>query len=830
MGESQTDDRGIRELRLALVCYGGVSLAVYMHGLTKELRKLVVASRAFERRPEGNPFSGDQTEHAYYEQLAALAADGTTVRVVVDVISGTSAGGINGVCLAKALASDGSDQELRDLWLSRGDIGGLLNAPRWLPTAARVAYAVGRLASRPSASYTPLRGDDMTRWLFDAIAGMSTPDDAMTAASVSGLVPPGHPLRLFVTTTDLTGYERIVESGAGEAAQHDRSYRHVLQFVHQPGGGSDFGPGDTAALALAARCTSSFPGAFPPVRLERFAVDLGEQAPPGGRAWDLDEIVRRFFAEYLDVSGEASAQARATAFVDGGVLDNAPFDHAIEAIAAQRAETEVIRNLVYIEPDPGPTPAAGTAAAQPSAPLDPVGPPGWLSTIWRVRTTIPWRQPLLGQLLALRDLNARIRDVGAIARELMPQVERQVGEALRQAAPSDADPSMVAEAASAAAMTRAADRDWLRQAVLALHGRARDMAGLAYATYARLKIEDAVAGLADQVARTFTYPPESSQASFVRSVLVAWAQQQGAFTDLTDEALQRFLGPLDLGYRERRLRFVAQGVNLLYGAPDAPPRPAVDRVKKAVYDMLDQLHRLPEEAAAQVPAEVRAFLDRRALAAPTVFADPAAWAKRHADELAALVDAYAAGLAVFTSDSAGRLWEQFLDLTDGWTDAQWLPIATRYAGFPIWDTLIFPVVALSRIPQFSPIHVHRFSPHNATALKAPKGGKLKGRALAHFAAFFHREWRENDYLWGRLDGAELILAMLARLRRPAPAAPASEPSAPEVPAPPPRVDPPLLGRALAAVLRSETGLTTVASLRRDVQRQVDAMPGAGGGA
>ena len=45
-----------------------------------------------------------------------------------------------------------------------------------------------------------------------------------------------------------------------------------------------------------------------------------------------------------------------------------------------------------------------------------------------------------------------------------------------------------------------------------------------------------------------------------------------------------------------------------------------------------------------------------------------------------------------------------------------------------------------------------------------------------------------------------------------------------------RVDPPLLGRALAAVLRSETGLTTVASLRRDVQRQVDAMPGARGGA
>ena len=36
-----------KELRLALVCYGGVSLAVYMHGVTKEVWHLARASRAF---------------------------------------------------------------------------------------------------------------------------------------------------------------------------------------------------------------------------------------------------------------------------------------------------------------------------------------------------------------------------------------------------------------------------------------------------------------------------------------------------------------------------------------------------------------------------------------------------------------------------------------------------------------------------------------------------------------------------------------------------------------------------------------------------------------
>ena len=46
-----------KELRLALVCYGGVSLAVYMHGITKEIWRLARASRAFhagDSQPTGS--------------------------------------------------------------------------------------------------------------------------------------------------------------------------------------------------------------------------------------------------------------------------------------------------------------------------------------------------------------------------------------------------------------------------------------------------------------------------------------------------------------------------------------------------------------------------------------------------------------------------------------------------------------------------------------------------------------------------------------------------------------------------------------------------------
>ena len=38
----------VREVRLALVCYGGSSLAIYIHGNAKELHRLVIASKALQ--------------------------------------------------------------------------------------------------------------------------------------------------------------------------------------------------------------------------------------------------------------------------------------------------------------------------------------------------------------------------------------------------------------------------------------------------------------------------------------------------------------------------------------------------------------------------------------------------------------------------------------------------------------------------------------------------------------------------------------------------------------------------------------------------------------
>ena len=61
---SETQERA--ELRLALVCYGGVSLAVYMHGVTKELQSLIRAARAFD---DDAPERLDGSRHRYRARL-----------------------------------------------------------------------------------------------------------------------------------------------------------------------------------------------------------------------------------------------------------------------------------------------------------------------------------------------------------------------------------------------------------------------------------------------------------------------------------------------------------------------------------------------------------------------------------------------------------------------------------------------------------------------------------------------------------------------------------------------------------------------------------------
>lgn len=104
-----------KELRLALVCYGGVSLAIYMSGVTKEVLKVVRASRSYHSVIDPEARRGityddvadvdayeTDTERLYFELLQSFAPE-LELRVIVDIISGASAGGINGILLGKSV-------------------------------------------------------------------------------------------------------------------------------------------------------------------------------------------------------------------------------------------------------------------------------------------------------------------------------------------------------------------------------------------------------------------------------------------------------------------------------------------------------------------------------------------------------------------------------------------------------------------------------------------------------------------------------------------------------------------------------------------------------
>ncbi len=143
----------VRELRLAVVLYGGVSLAIYMHGTTKELHRLVKASTLEELRLDSEETPSETFWRQFLRALAERDEKKVRTRVVVDIVAGTSAGGINGIYLAKALARNETQDALRDLWLDHGDIAQLLRGPSWLPAKLKAPWLLAATMRKP-----PLRG------------------------------------------------------------------------------------------------------------------------------------------------------------------------------------------------------------------------------------------------------------------------------------------------------------------------------------------------------------------------------------------------------------------------------------------------------------------------------------------------------------------------------------------------------------------------------------------------------------------------------------------------------------------------------------------------
>jgi hypothetical protein len=231
-----------QEVRFALVLYGGASLAIYIHGVTQEFFHLV---RSTAVDANGHLIVGDAelsgTERVY--RKLASAADGTVrTRFLVDIASGTSAGGINAIFLGKAFANGQTLDQVSKLWLDQADIQDLLNRDK-LPRS---------LLSSPT----------MYTRLLNALSGMEQ----------NSAIPLQPEMDVFITATDIQGLELPIE--LADKTVFEKRHKNVFHLRFGDGE-NHFAREQNPFLAFAARATSAFPFAFEPVCLKGRAFSDG---------------------------------------------------------------------------------------------------------------------------------------------------------------------------------------------------------------------------------------------------------------------------------------------------------------------------------------------------------------------------------------------------------------------------------------------------------------------------------------------------------------------------------------------------------------------------
>jgi Patatin-like phospholipase/Protein of unknown function (DUF3376) len=328
-----------------------------MGGVTHEIDLLRRASRVAQG--ESREEVGGVAEHdePIFDAWVRACKDAGVGEVLVDVLAGTSAGGLNGTLLATAVARgvaldppstapprgpdaptqrDGDGRvgpRLRNVWNTRARLedGHLLRSPK--------AKAI------PSV----LDGDYFLESVKSELANLSLGGGGRR-----------DPVTLFVTATalgtSLRRYEDSFDQGF-DVADHRRLYRFRrtehdgVIFARRPGepvdtwwtptvvddfAQPDAGDGEAeVALATAARASASFPIAFEPVQ-EGPGLARRRVLPPAtlqrdGRRW----------------------------LVDGGVLDNAPFQPVLDAITRRPVSGPLRRLLVYVVPSRGETAEPG---------------------------------------------------------------------------------------------------------------------------------------------------------------------------------------------------------------------------------------------------------------------------------------------------------------------------------------------------------------------------------------------------------------------------------------------------------------------------------------
>ncbi|MBP2476484.1 patatin-related protein [Crossiella equi] len=737
-----------QELRIALSMRGGVSLAVWIGGAASEIARLRVA---LARGGPDNPWAG----------LAALAGYDA---VRLDVLTGASAGGLNGALMAASLVYGFPFEASRDLWVKLGDLDAMCRA-------------TPKLFQRKPVSL--FEGDEYFGRELRQIL------QRLVAEPARG--PLADRVDLLLTATLLDPVQ-VTRWDDRMATIRERRRASAFRFRHRGSAGdplSDFAAGPdarrtAAQLAQAARSTSSFPFAFEPA-----SVRAQPDCP-------TDEV---------DLNGcfSESAPARSKAFqvIDGGVLDNIPVGAAIKAIAASPADGPTERWLVYLNPEP----IVGTTA-KPVSERRRGLPVGVAALAARYN-----QESLLTDIDELDAHNREVRRVELRRRALfapltaLPAAERASGLAdlVRLVGPEHARlrASLDAERITVALLDPAKRTPGLLRRAPLSDDPVRDWS------------PQARRSLAPRVTEALTAAATADPATVFGDVTAL-----GAAVDLCI----RWARELELWAEEHHLPAIGEAKAVLY---------RLRQVADVLADHADGRWPVLAAAAAGEPSDLRAWVATAAAEyqqaqrelGPGV-AEPLGWVleaaltpdpgedeerhtadKRFQERLLELAQALEADgveereteLEPRAVDALGLSWPAVHTAAARLAEAA--PRRPRTADTDL-DAAVhqmlenaedLPDVLRLLVSLTAPLHAAqsaggriRFmriasdapTPIDFRALLAGKQAltpddKLCGSDLGAFAAFFSAKWRANDWMWGRLDAASNLVSLLtdpARLR------------------------------------------------------------------
>lgn len=259
----------------------------------------------------------------------------------------------------------------------------------------------------------------------------------------------------------------------------------------------------------------------------------------------------------------------------------------------------------------------------------------------------------------------------------------------------------------------------------------------------------------------------------------------------------------DMDFRLRWLRALIQAINLRLEPSDPlaedglgliiAAEPGAESPKRILYrllgELLDALYTRGKSERAS-PFNIGRRIDEwgKMLDKPddqvTLTKDLTAFV----DHVRDWTSAHAAAIARRIEDEVGRLAQTPGDFREicryvcgvvEWSDVleKTIPVgAALFNAFKQRDRLDYALSALTDLHYKLDIEFVRISPNDTTNLHlagrmAPGPGeslaqaKLAGEVLGHMGGFLDERWRRNDYIWGRLDAAEIILILIAKSAR-----------------------------------------------------------------